>query len=175
MSVDFSGNGMWLVLMVKDKFARDCERKRIKGQLIDLLGLQENEIFYVPFELNNPYSYYVFVKEKSAGDLQKIFGSSTSECFTGYRNCKSKITNSEIRQIVKNNKVAPNNDIKFGDFVKIKSGTYSNLYGIVLRQSPRKDKVYVGMKFCFGIVIEEYHTGELEAIDNLFNHIKVLS
>lgn len=175
MSVESDGKGMWLVLMVKDKFARDCERRRIKEQLLDLLKLQDNDVFYVPFKLGNPYSYYVFVKERDSGDLQRIFANSINDCFTGYRNCKAKITNAEFRQIVKSSKVSPNNDIKFGDFVKIKSGTYSDLYGIVLRESPRKNKVYVGMKFCFGVVIEEYHTGELEAIDNLFNYIKVLS
>jgi transcription antitermination factor NusG len=174
--MSFDGKSPWLVLMVKDKFARDCDREKIKSQLIKLFGLAIDDVFYVPFAQNNPYSYYVFVKERNSSEnlLSRIFGTPIGDFLAGYKNCKVRITPDEFRRVVRTSKVAPNSDIRFGDFVKIKEGTYSNLYGIVLRESTRKDKVFVGLKFCFGVVVIEYHTGQLETIGNLFNYIKVL-
>lgn len=166
---------LWLVLMVKDKYAKNIERQRIKEQIRDLLHLPDDEVFYTPFEASNPYSYYVFVREHDHfSDLHSIFLTPIKDCLTGFRNNQSRITGEEFRKIVKQCKVAPNKEIRFGDFVRIKRGTYSNLYGIVIRQSTRKNKVYVGLKFCFGVVVNEYYTGDLEAIGNLFNYIKVL-
>ena len=172
---DGNNEKLWLALMVKDRYAHDFDRQKIKESLLSLLGINEKDVFYAPFKKGNPYSYYVFVREYNrVNDLYAIFNSPLKDCLTGYHNNKVHITNEELKAIAKQCSEIPANDVRFGDFVKINSGVYSGLYGIVIRKSTRKNFVCVGMKFCFGKIVVECHTGDLEQVGNLFKYIKVL-
>lgn len=162
----------WLVLVLKTKCCNDAEREQIKSSLLANFKLRADEVYYVHEEDCHAFCNFLFVKEHDEGDLRKYL-EFRRDAFEPYPN-HMRITGSELDSMVegirKNRRTVC---VKHGDVVLIKNGRYSKLYGIVLRES-RTAKVEVGLKFCFGVMVEQYNPDELEIVGNLFNYLKVL-
>ena len=119
-------------------------------------------------ESNPGLSYYVFIQED---DPDTLFRELQKEKYFYEPTNYLKIPNNEIVEMSRGIEYI-RDDVRFGDIVKIKSGRFKKLYGIVLREM-RRNKIEIGLKFCFGTVYHELGETEYEVVGNIFNFIKV--
>ena len=118
--------------------------------------------------VNEGLSFYVFIRENNPSEFwNKIKKDKYFQQPMGYYEVTDKQIKSLTREIE-----YKRDTVFFGDIVKIKTGQYQKLYGIVLRQS-RAQKIEVGLKFCFGSIYQEYNETYLEVIGNIFKFIKI--
>ena len=163
----------WLVLVVKDKYSNDDEREMLKSLLMRNFSLKKEDVYYVPTDSNFAFSNFVFVREYNPEDDLRKMLECRRDMFEPYPS-HMRITDDEFRNMVSGMKEKSKGiSIKYGDIVGIKNGVYSKLNGIVLRES-KPPKVDVGLKFCFGVVIEQYNPEDLVVKGNIFNYLKVL-
>lgn len=162
----------WIVFLLKDKYACDAEKQILKIQIMKRFKRKESDICYTSFDGESGLSYYFFVKEYDNDDLRNIWQSYINY-FQSY-NSHTKINEQQLFSMMHNIKKCNCGYVKFGDIVLINKGQYSKLYGIVLRQN-RNGKFDVGLKFCFGSVIQSYDSNDLSVEGNIFNYIKVLN
>ena len=173
MDMNQDGEEKWLVLVVKDRFSSDGEREGIKNLLMSCFPLKKNEVYYVPRDDNDAFSNYLFVRERDPVEDLRNMLACKREAFEPYP-CHMRITDDEFRRMVQGIEDSrKSEEVKYGDIVTIRNGTYSKLNGIVLRES-RSSKVEVGLKFCFGTVIESCEPENLVVVGNIFNYLKVL-
>lgn len=171
MSEKKKNGSMWIGFLLKDRYATDFEKASLKSEIMENFKLNEDDICYVPFEKYCGLSYYFFVRERdSENDLRDIY-LFKKDAFEIY-SLHVKITNDELNNCMKSTLKPNRGYVKFGDIVRIESGKYSKLNGIVLREN-RNGKIEVGMRFCFGTIVEQYDSGNLIVTGNIFNYIKV--
>lgn len=167
-----SKQDVWIAFLLKDKYSSENEKDKLKRQIIKKFKRNNNDVCYISCNQKNGLSYYFFVKEYLQEDLKNIY-----EFYSSYFSLYSyqaKITENELNEMLKTIDKKEENEIaKFGDFVMINKGKYKKLYGIVLREN-RIGKVQVGLKFCFGQIIQTYDYKDLTSVGNIFNYIKVL-
>lgn len=162
----------WIAFLLKDKYATNFEKARLKGSLCNEFGFSEEDVCYVPFERNVGLSYYFFIKERTPDDMRSIFNS-RRDAFAPFES-HARISDAGLNDMMRSARQCERGYVKYGDIVTIKRGVYSKLHGIVLRMD-RKDRVLVGLKFCFGTVISPCDEADLEVDGNIFNYIKVLN
>lgn len=162
----------WIVLMLKDKYSQNAEKEKLKADLMAALGYAAGEIIFTPFDREKCISYYLFLLDRPGGnDLRRILDT-RPEAFDSYSS-PMRITQAELDDFIKGSEhYNETKSVKFGDIVRIKTGRYCNLNGIVLRQC-RHNKVDVGIKLCLGTKIIQYSPNELKVSGNIFKHIKV--
>ena len=167
----FDSDSVWLAFLLKDKYSSNFEKERLRAGICSGFNRTEDEIYYVPFERNVGLSYYFFVLEKDSEDLRNIY-SYRSDAFDVFERQK-KITGAELNEMVGSLKKCSSEYAKYGDIVTIRNGMYCKLHGIVLRED-RSGRIVVGLKFCFGTVIETFDLSDVEITGNIFNYMKVL-
>ena len=165
-------DAVWLAFMLKDKYASNFEKDRLKRCVCSKFKRSDREICYVPFERNSGLSYYFFVLEREETDLSSIYSYRTDVFETFNRH--KRITGGELNEMLRTANNCQRGYAKQGDLVTVKNGIYRKLHGIVLRQDRSPNKVVVGLKFCFGTVVETFDLLDLEVCGNLFNYLKVL-
>ena len=163
----------WLVLVLKEKYATDADREQLKACLLANFPLKNTDVRFVRKSDENALSNFVFVREYHRDtDLKEILAF-RRDYFEAYP-VHMRITETELKDMMGGIEEAKKSiTVKYGDIVVIKSGIYSKLHGIVLREN-RSSKIEVGMKFCFGTVVEQYSPDELEIKGNIFKYLKVL-
>lgn len=164
----------WIAFILKDRFAKDTERESLKGDIISNFGLCDDDVYYIPIEINFAYSNYIFVRERNEDDLHNIY-EKKKEAFEHYQ-AHVRITDAEFCTMLeglKEEQIRHKPTIKYGDIVIVKNGKYNRLYGIALREY-NSTKFNIGFKFCFGNVIEQYSADELNVVGNIFNYLKVI-
>lgn len=165
-------DGGWIAFMLKDRFSTNEEKTRLSKEICASLERSEEDVWWVPTDQNGGLGYYLFVRERNADtDLDAVL-SVRRECFEN-RQCHSRVPSSEMDEMIRQTKRVVVGSVKFGDVVKVRRGTFSNLHGIVLRTAS-VGRVFVGMKFCFGTVVESIEEKNLDLEGNIFNYIKVL-
>ena len=60
--------GDWMVFMLKDRYATDFEKSRLRQDIVSALGMDEGDIMYAPFEKGVSLSYYFFVRERTGDE-----------------------------------------------------------------------------------------------------------
>ena len=134
--------------------------------------MNEEDVYYVPFESSFAFSNFLFVKEYCADDLMNVM-EYRRDAFEQYP-MHMRITDDEFFSMVEGIKASKKKTVvKYGDIVIAKHGKFSRLHGIVLRES-NKNKIEVGFKFCFGKIIEKYDAEELDVTGNIFDYLKVI-
>lgn len=165
-------NQKWIAFLLKDKYSDDDQKEILKTQIIKKFKRKESDICYTSFDIDSGLSYYFFIKQYEENDLRNIWQSNMNY-FESY-SCHTKIDESQLFKMLHYVDKCNCGYVKFGDVVLIEKGVYNKLYGIVLRQN-RNGKYDVGLKFCFGQVIQSYDSSELSVVGNIFNYIKVLN
>ena len=166
-------SNMWIAFLLQDRFALDIEKEKLKNDIIKKFNRSEEDICYTPFDYNSGLTYYFFVKQyDKENDLRQIWQSYvyTFQAFNNH----IKITETELKDMLRDIKQYQHGMIKQGDLVLIKKGCYNKLYGIVLREN-RNGKYDIGLKFRFGTIVKSFSSEQLKVIDNIFKHIKVLN
>ena len=164
--------GGWIAFMLKDRFSTTEEKRRLSRDICAALGRPDEDVWWIPVDQNAGLGYYIFVRERNPETDMDAVLSVRRECFET-RSCHLRIPQEEMDETIRQTKCVVVGSVKFGDIVKIRRGTYSNLHGIVLREAT-VGKVHVGMKFCFGPVVEPIEEKNLVLEGNIFNYIKVL-
>ena len=165
-------DSIWLAFLLKDRFSSNFEKERLRAGICLEMHRDESDICYVPFERNVGLSYYFFVLERDHEmDMHRIY-EYRSEAFEPFDRHK-RISGRELNDMMRNARQCSRGYVKQGDLVMIRSGIYSKLHGVVLRED-RSGRAMVGMKFCFGTVVEGFDISELEVEGNIFNYMKVL-
>lgn len=167
-----NGKPMWIVLMLKDKYAQNFEKNRLRNDLMHALGYAEDEIIYTPFDRDQSVSYYFFAVDRPGRHDQYDILSLKPDVFDPFSK-PMRLTDDQVRGFIAScqESVTPKN-IGYGDIVFIKTGKYSKLNGIVLRKTS-SGQFDVGLKMCFGKVIETYRPADLSVVGNIFRYIKV--
>lgn len=158
----------WMILMLREKYNSEKEKENLWDKLCKKYDKKPNEIYMISKQISPGLSYYVFIREIDKETLWKKL-------------CKEKyflepfqykeVTHKEVMDMTRGIECR-RDSVRFGDIVKIKSGKYQKLQGIVLRET-RSKNYDVGLKFCFGNVCEEFSEKELEVCGNIFKFIKV--
>lgn len=163
--------GDWMVFMLKDRYATDFEKSRLRQDIVSALGMDEGDIMYAPFEKGVSLSYYFFVRERTGDEPREIM-EMRGDMFDRGFGCV-RITGKELSAMTRDSN-CDRGYVKQGDVVMLKGkDKYGGLYGVVLRVN-RNGKIDVGMKFCFGKVVVQYDKRNLQIMGNVFNYIKVL-
>lgn len=163
----------WIAFLLKDKHSSDQDKQNLKKQIINCFNRKQDEVCYISTNSNVGLAYYFFVKEYDCDNDMRNILQSNRDAFQSYDQ-HTRISQQQLLQMIRDITQCKRGYIKFGDLVKIQSGIYNNLYGIVLRQN-RNNKLDVGIKFCFGSIIQSYDANDLNVIGNIFNYIKVLN
>ena len=167
------GNIIWLVLVLKDKFATDSDREQLRNGIVSNFNLKPGDVCYVRKEDGEALSNFLFVREYHHDTDLKDILEFRRDMFESYP-AHMRITGDELDTMIGGIESAKRSvTVKHGDIVVVKNGVYSKLYGIVLREN-RSGKVEVGLKFCFGTVTEQYSPKDLTVIGNIFKNLKVL-
>lgn len=164
----------WIAFILKDRFAKDSERESLKNDIISKFCLCDDDVHFIPIEMNFAYSNYIFVREHNVDDMRNIYDK-RKDAFENYQ-MHVRITEVEFCNMVeslKEEQFRNKPTIKYGDIVVVKNGKYNKLYGIALRES-NPTKFDIGFKFCFGKVVEQYSAEELNVVGNIFNYLKVI-
>lgn len=165
-------NQRWIAFLLKDKCACDAYKEVIKADIMKKFKRKQSDICYSSFDIQSGLSYYFFVKEYGDNDLREIWQSNINN-FQPY-NSHTKISEQQLFGMLHDVNKCNYGYVKFGDIVLIDKGIYNKLHGIVLRQN-RNGKFDVGLKFCFGSVVQSYDYNDLSVIGNIFNYIKVIN
>ena len=163
---------MWIALMLKDKYAQNFEKNHLRADLIHAMGYAEDEIICTPFDREQSVSYYFFAVDRPGKNDQFQIMSLKPDVFDPFSK-PMRLTDEQVHSFITScqESVTPKN-IGYGDIVFIKAGKYSKLNGIVLRAAPG-GQFDVGLKMCFGKVIETYRPIDLAVVGNIFRFIKV--
>lgn len=162
---------IWIAFLLRDKKANEEDKAVLKNNIISKFHKKQSDICYALKNQNQGLYYYFFVKQNYEGQLKSIY-QSNKNYFQDFF-VHTRITEHQLNEIMRKIQKYNHGYVKFGDFVLINSGRYEKLYGVVLRKN-RNDKIEVGLKFCFGNIIQLYESSELTVVGNIFNHIKVL-
>ena len=158
----------WMILMLREKYNSEKEKEELWNKLCGHYGKKSNEIYMISKHINPGLSYYVFIKEQDKGGLWKML--SREKYFLEPFQYKE-VSHAEVMDLTRGIE-CKRDTVRFGDIVKIKTGKYQKLLGIVLRETRNKN-YDVGLKFCFGNVCEEMSENDLEVCGNLFKFIKI--
>ena len=165
----------WLVLVMKERHSNDSSRETLKRSLVSGFSLREKDVYYAPSDFGFALDGYLFVRDwtEDGSSLRQILDRH-GELLEPYP-AHMRVSGEEFEHMVEGirDRMEAQSSVKHGDIVLVKSGTYSKLYGIVLRNC-RSAKVDVGLKFCFGTVTESFLPQELKVVGNIFNYLKVL-
>lgn len=164
---------MWIAFLLQDRFASDIEKENLKKDIMKKFNRNEEDICYIPYDINSGLTYYFFVKQyDSYNDLRQIWQSYiyTFEPLNNH----IKITEIQFLDMMRHVKKYQHGVIKYGDLVLIEKGCYNKLYGIVLRQN-RNGNYDIGLKFRFGTIVKSFSIDQIKVIDNIFKHIKVIN
>lgn len=167
------GENKWIVMVLKDRHANDLDRSALKESLMGAFGLGNSDVYFVSESEGTALNNFIFVKERDpVNDLRNYleFRRDMFEPYTSHMRITDKELGDMIDGIGESKRKPP---VKHGDIVLIKTGIYSKLYGIVLREN-RSKKVDVGLKFCFGTVTEQFSPNDFDVIGNIFKHLKIL-
>ena len=167
-----TGKPTWIALMLKDKYAQNFEKQRLRNELMHGMGYAEDEIICTPFDKDQSVSYYFFAVDRPGRQDQYDILSLKPDVFDPF-SAPMRLTDEQVRSFISScqDSVTPKN-IGYGDIVFIKAGKYSKLNGIVLRKTP-SGQFEVGLKMCFGNVIETYKPIDLAVTGNIFRYLKV--
>lgn len=161
-------DGLWLTLMLREKYNTDNEKNRICEELMFRTGKRADDIYTVSRNIDLALSYYVFIR---LDDFEEKY--SVMEATDGYFDISGSAVISGVELLELTKSVDQSRGyVKFGDVVLIKNGRYRKLYGVVLRRSGT-DRFSVGIKLCAETVVEDYCENELLTTTNLFKYIKI--
>ena len=164
----------WIVLVLKDRFSNDTERESLKRLVLARFPrLGERDVYYVPYECSFAFCNFLFVRENDPENDLRDMLEVRREAFEPYPS-HMRITDGEFARMVDGvDETRRKATVKYGDIVTVRKGTYSKLNGIVLRED-RSGRIDVGLKFCFGTVVERCDVDELVVKGNIFEYLKVL-
>ncbi len=169
---DGKGN-KWIVLVLKEKHANDGDRDLLKASLMAAFQLKSGDVYFVREDEGTALNNFLFVRERDPEHDLRAFLDFRRDMFEPYP-AHMRITEEELDRMIEGiGESRRKETVKYGDIVLIKNGVYSKLYGIVLREN-RSRKIDVGLKFCFGTVLEQYSPEDLSVVGNIFNYLKVL-
>ena len=158
----------WYVFQIKNRYSKDIFLKQFYRKLKDVYDISSKDIFLNIDAQNEGMNHYVFINTQNCSQLwEKLRGDKFIQAQFGYHQIKDK----EMMDM-RNDVQSIREQIGFGDIVKIKSGKYNKLYGIVLRQRSA-GRYQVGLKFCCGVKIELQQSKDLQIVGNIFQYIKV--
>lgn len=158
----------WMIVMLKEKFNTENEKQQMYERLKNMYGKKPGEVYAFPKGTQQGLSFYVFIKEDNPRQFrekirnEKYFLETFDYLTTTEKQVKAMIHGIEYKRDI----------IFFGDVVRIKTGKFRKLYGIVLRLT-RYNQIVVGMKMCCGVFCEEYKESDLQVVGNIFKYIKV--
>ena len=158
----------WMILMLREKYNSENEKEELWNKLCNHYGKKSSDIYMISKHINPGLSYYVFIKEADKAELWRQL--SKEKYFLEPFQYKE-VSNAEVMDLTRGIE-CKRDSVRFGDIVKIKTGKYQKLRGIVLRETRNKN-YDVGLKFCFGIICEEMSEHELEVCGNIFKFIKI--
>lgn len=167
-----SNDGKWIAFLLRDKFADEQSKKKLKSEIIKRFGFKQSDICYQTSNSESGSFYYFFVKQYDKDNDMRVIHEAYVNIFQNYR-CHTRVSQAQLDDLMDSVEKCNRGYVKFGDLVMINKGNYSKLYGIVLRQG-RYGKYDVGLKFGFGTVIKSYEASDLTVTGNIFNYIKVL-
>lgn len=166
------GEDVWIAFLLKDKYASDFEKRRMRDGLMSQCGYDADDIRYAPFQRGNSISYYFFIRDKGESDPQPM-SRLYYECLDAYSSQGMRLSESDVDTMMSHDdRCRMEAVVKFGDVVRIRTGRYRGLFGIVLRNE-RKMAYSIGMKFGFGVVILNCEKVDFTVVDNVFKYIKV--
>ena len=157
-----------MIVMIKDKFNTDNEKQQMYERLKTIYGKKPGQVYLFSKGVQQGLSFYVFIKENNPREFreriknEKYFLQSFDYLTVTEKQVKEMIHGIEYKRDI----------IFFGDIVRIKTGQFRKLYGIVLRMT-RYNQIVVGMKMCCGIFCENYNESDLQVVGNIFKYIKV--
>lgn len=167
------GVNNWNAFMLKDKYASDFEKRRIRDGLVSQYGYGYDDIRYAPFSRGNSVSYYIFIRDTGVDAGIHPMLRFYYDCLDTYSCQCMRLSEDDVDKMMNyDDECRMEAVVKFGDIVKIRNGRYRGLYGIVLREE-RKSFYTIGLKFGFGTVLIECDKIGFTIIDNVFKYIKV--
>ena len=171
----------WIGIDIKKKYNRKKNYIIIKNAIKQIIQDKHIETLFIGDALDedmidNAMDSYIFVKctdtIKSAEKIKKL--KYIKEIFMVNEKVHF-FTNKEMDDLRKSwHKIQQENaiDFHYGDLVKIKTGVYQDLHGVLIKKI--NDKYEVLFKFCRGYVIKELSTTNFHIPErNLFDILKV--
>lgn len=167
------GECKWIVLVLRDRYANDCERECLKRGIMLNFSLCDDDVYYVPFGDSPVHGNYLFVREHDKENSLRDILEYKRDAFEAYP-MHMRITDGEFRSMLDGIESTRHVvEAKHGDIVQVKNGKYRKLYGIVLRED-RSGRIDIGLKFHFGTIVEQMDSSDFEVVGNIFRHLKIL-
>ena len=158
----------WYVLQLRDRSSKQNSRKQLYQRLKKHYGKCSQDIYLSLTDVNFGLNHYLFLYET---DMQTLWKDLRKQKYFNIQFGYQNISDEQMSKL-KEGVQFIREQIGFGDVVKVKTGKFNNLNGIVLRE--RKGSNYqIGLKFCYGVVTDIKPAHQLQIIDNLFKYIKI--
>ena len=169
----------WICVDVCTKYTRPEYYSKLFAELKAIFGDVEIVVIGDLLDddhLDNYFGSYVFVQCNDVSAFKdKIICSKCIRTVLYSMDSPSYLTTEEINAMLttwNNKQMEQKTNLRYGDMVKIKTGLYKNLYGIVI---DRKDEEVftVLFKFCKNYQMFDVNYINCEKMNNMFEQLKV--
>jgi transcription antitermination factor NusG len=174
-----SSEFFWICLDIRERYCKAEYYSVIKDNIVKVLGSDLKEYLFVGLELSqdvqdNLLTSYIFVHCRNIHD--HIDNIKTIKFIRTILNDYTKIriiSDEEIEDLKRDwyKKIENKQNFVYGDVVKVKSGVFSSLHGIVIGKETGKYKLL--FKFNLGCVVETFLKDNLFFHSNIFNFMKI--